>query len=572
MTQSKISVLLIEDDLLDAKMVRRLLRGQDVAYQVTTAETFAAARSLMEANEFDVLLVDLGLPDAEPYEPVIHARSLGKTFAILVLSGHPDQCWYVDAIKSGADDYICKDDLSGMLLQCRIEQARQRVEQQMRIRVLLETVESQNSDLGRIAEDLQLKNQRLEQLCDSANQFVNHVSHEFRTPLCVIKQYASLLADGGFGDMSTEQAKTLHLIEDRVDGLNNLVDDMLDISRHDAGLLSAKRESCQPTDFIERELHGLQQRASVRNVTIAYQADDQLPAIFCDQEKAGRVLTNLVSNAIKYSPPESQVKIRVAMAETRQEVAIEVQDQGPGISVNEMKNIFTRFQVASSARVISEKGFGLGLCIAREMAELNLGNLTVRSVKGEGSTFMFTLPIDDPFVIVNRYLDFVEQTHRDHPFSLTRINVLIDEEASPEQTSAIHSVLDFVLRCHDLLLSTSSHQWQATVMADRTGAQRFIERVREELAEAKRNGPSIELPEVRFSMGETTSWNTRETSESERYWEQIVDNKQDGQDEEFMQNVRIDRGAQSKIPRSQRAPCDGKPMQDTQAWEVADGV
>lgn len=505
MNQPTLSILLIEDDEVDRLHVGRLLQRGEGSYQLTTANCFADAQVLLDTHAFDVLLIDLGLPDAEPFEPVRYARQLSCRAAIVVLSGNPDQYFYVNAVKAGADDYICKSDLNPMLLYCRIEQARQRVEQKLKIQSLLDIVEQQNVDLAKNTIDLERKNQRLQQLCESSEVFVNHVSHEFRTPLCVIKQYANLMAEGGFGPMLADQIRTLEVIEDRVDGLSNLVDDMLDISRHDAGLLSARRTSCQVYEFIDSELDGLKQRASVRDIVIDFHQDTELPDVFCDKEKSGRILTNLVTNAIKFSPAGSTIEIRARLVGGGKDVAVDVKDHGPGISKDAIERLFSRFQQTASSRLSNDKGFGLGLSIAQELAELNLGKLSIQNNESAGSVFTFTMPIDDPLAVFERHLDFVKRNHADNPTKLCRIDVKVPESSTLDQISEVHAILDFVLRCHDLLLQTSRNIWQVTLVSDYEGADKFIQRVRSELAEASRNCPASQIPEVQFCVDEVST-------------------------------------------------------------------
>jgi signal transduction histidine kinase len=505
MNQPTLSVLLVEDEEVDAINVRRLLQSSKAAYQLTIVDCFADAKALWSKQDFNVMLVDLGLPDAEPFEPVRYVRERSAQVAIVVLSGNSDQGCYVDAVKSGADDYICKGDLNAKLLCCRIEQARQRVAQKSEIRSLLETVNQQNADLAKNAVDLEQKNKKLQKLCDSSEVFVNHVSHEFRTPLCVIKQYASLMAEGGLGSMSPQQIKTLNVIEDRVDGLSNLVDDMLDISRHEAGLLSARRSSCQISDWIEPELDSLRQRGSIRQIQIECRLDPNLPNVFCDQEKSGRILTNLVTNAIKFSPTGSQIDIHARFVGDGKEIAIDVTDRGPGISDDAVGRLVSRFQQTSTSRLACEKGFGLGLSIANELAELNLGRLSVASTPGEGSVFTFTIPIDDPRVVFDRYLNLVERSQIASPIQLCRIDAKIDGRSNLDQINAVHSILEFVLRCHDLLVKVSRDTWQVTLVSDQAGAEAFLHRVRTELAEASRNCPSSVIPDVQFCVGEVTT-------------------------------------------------------------------
>lgn len=191
MNHLKAKVLLIEDDLVDAEVVERFLTMCDQEYHVTRANCLIDAKALLTSEQFDIVITDIGLPDCERLEPVEFVRSLHRSMAIIVLSGDSNESCYVDAIRSGADEFICKNTLDRTKLQRSLQQSIQRVKEQQTLRTLVAEVERQNKELENKSLELESKNLRLNALCDSSRVFVNHVSHEFRTPLCVIKQYAS---------------------------------------------------------------------------------------------------------------------------------------------------------------------------------------------------------------------------------------------------------------------------------------------------------------------------------------------------------------------------------------------
>src|SRR5690606_16188025 len=148
---------------------------------------------------------------------------------------------------------------------------------------------------------LKRKNRRLKRLYETAHRFVDNVSHEFRTPLTVIKEYVGLVHDGVLGGLSEEQADMLEVVTDRADDLNNMVNDMLDISKLDAGMLGLWRKTCNVSDMIERVRPSLERKSHLKQVAIEFDIPETLPQVFCDDEKIGRVIVNLAINAIKFS-------------------------------------------------------------------------------------------------------------------------------------------------------------------------------------------------------------------------------------------------------------------------------
>lgn len=261
--------------------------------------------------------------------------------------------------------------------------------------------------LARLNALLAHKNARLEEMTDRAHRFVDDVSHEFRTPLTVIKEYASLILDGLGGPVTEEQEDWLRTIDVATVDLNTMVEDFLDSSKLRAGRLRVDRRPVavgEITGNVERMLLG---KAESAGISLQMDLPDDLPVVFADPEKARRVVMNLATNAIKFSPRGSTVRITGRRLED--EIEIAVHDEGPGLDRDDLARLFQRFQQLPNAMSPSVKGFGLGLNIARQLVWLNLGRIDVDSEPGRGSTFRFTIPVNEPTAIVDRFLDVQRQ-------------------------------------------------------------------------------------------------------------------------------------------------------------------
>lgn len=516
MSETQVSILVIEDDSVDAELVERLLIRCNAGYEITRVNCLEDAKVALANDDFEVVIADIGLPDCDRLEPVRYVREVYQSMAIIVLSGDSDERCYVEAIKAGADEFLCKLTLNRVVLQRSLQQSLQRVQEHETLRALISKVERQNSELESKSLELESKNKKLGVLCESSRVFVNHVSHEFRTPLCVIKQYASLISDAIVGPLNDEQIRMLNVIEDRVDGLNNLVDDMLDVSRHEAGLLSAKRNDYRVDEIIANEIDGLKQRASVRDIEIDVEIPSNLPSVFCDSEKTGRTLVNLVTNAIKYSPKGSRVRIAAVLDELSDAVRIEVQDEGAGIPEAKLASLFDHFKQETNSLQSETKGFGLGLGIAKELAELNLGEFSVASILGTGSTFSFTLPLNRTDAIVGKFIDYVRERPNRTSNELTLLKIEIKSEHSKRQMNAISAILSFVMRSNDLLLPSNGSTCLAILNSNEIGTQKFIERLNEELQESCRNCPGFEVPAIEPLVVEQLELNASSSSLVER--------------------------------------------------------
>lgn len=253
--------------------------------------------------------------------------------------------------------------------------------------------------VSEILTDITRRKQVESQLAESL-RVVDDVSHEFRTPLAVIREFASIIADGIAGPTTGPQREYLAIIEGAVSDLNHMVEDLLDSSRLRAGSLRVERRAIAVADMLAAMRHGLATKARLRHLELREEIAPDLPTVFADEGKARRVLANLITNAIKFSPDGSVITITAVPGPEPDEVSISVRDQGPGLSAEEIARLFGRFEQMSAARRSTAKGFGLGLSIARELAWLNLGELSVESRKGEGATFSFTLPVADRAAVV----------------------------------------------------------------------------------------------------------------------------------------------------------------------------
>jgi PAS domain S-box-containing protein len=222
------------------------------------------------------------------------------------------------------------------------------------------------------------------------DEFVSLVSHELRTPLTSIKGYVDLLIDGELGELDEQQCSFLGVVKKNADRLVGLINDLLDISRIESGKIELERERLDARQLVEGVALGMrpQIEGKQQQLTIAMPAD--LPAVLGDPDRVVQILTNLLSNAHKYTPAGGRIEIS-ARAEQSQ-LRIAVRDTGVGLSPEEQAQLFNRFFRARNRQTQEVGGTGLGLAITRSLVEMHGGQIWVVSALGEGSTFSFTLP------------------------------------------------------------------------------------------------------------------------------------------------------------------------------------
>jgi signal transduction histidine kinase len=479
-----VRVLLIEDNCDDALVITHTLSKTNTLFQVCHADCLAQAREQLLNGQFDVILTDLSLPDCDGVESVTAIRQVAPRVPLVVLTGLSSDPVAFEALKLGAQDYLTKKGASSDVMERAIRYAIQR-QRNTEMEAILETLRASERLLGR-------KNKRLARLNRTARRFVDNVSHEFRTPLTVIMEYVSIVRDGLVGELNEEQRRLLDVTVDRTDDLNNMVNDMLDVSRLGAGILGICRSSCRMEEIVDHVRVNLERKAAIKGVTIEIEFAPDLPAVYCDREKIGRVLINLAVNAIKFSGQGSHVRIHVRCDVHTREVVTSIMDAGPGIEPQRLGELFKRFKQLGTESQASTKGFGLGLNIAKELVALNFGQIRVESQVGVGSTFSFTVPIDDPIEVTRRYLSQVK--------GLTELSLLeVEVETSTLVAVAddVDAFLNRLLRGHDIIFRAAERRWVLLLSASESEVESFLERSRKTLQHTNRNRPYEPLPEVK---------------------------------------------------------------------------
>jgi PAS domain S-box-containing protein len=227
-------------------------------------------------------------------------------------------------------------------------------------------------------------------LLDLKNEFVEIVAHDLRTPLTVADGFANLLVDTW--DELTEDARVamVRKIQSSIGRLGNLANDVLEVARIESGTFTF---DIAPFDLEELVRATVDETSSVHTVQpFEVHVEPGLPSAVGDRDRLWRVLTNLISNALKYSPEDAA--ILVSLARTDDYLRVSVADQGPGISSSNKAKLFQKFsRIPSASGVQQPKGTGLGLFISKSFVEGLGGTISVESTPGSGSTFAFTVPI-----------------------------------------------------------------------------------------------------------------------------------------------------------------------------------
>nr|MBI3613478.1 HAMP domain-containing histidine kinase [Nitrospirota bacterium] len=239
--------------------------------------------------------------------------------------------------------------------------------------------------------ELETANQKLRELDHLKSAFVSIVSHELRTPMTSIKGYVENLLDGISGPLNDRQAQSLERVKCNADRLTRMTNELLDLSRIEAGLIDLRLEPIAIPELVADVVDGAQAFAQPKSITLRQRYDEALPPVTADRDKLHQVLTNLIHNAIKFTPRHGLILVEAATV--GEQVQICVSDSGCGIPEQELILVFEKFYRGPSAP-IETRGAGLGLSITKSLVELHGGRIWVTSSQGQGSRFCFTLPIE----------------------------------------------------------------------------------------------------------------------------------------------------------------------------------
>jgi two-component system, NtrC family, sensor kinase len=242
----------------------------------------------------------------------------------------------------------------------------------------------------RLFDEIQDKSRQLEEASQHKSQFLANMSHELRTPLNAILGYTELMADGAYGEPSEKMLGILQRLEANGKHLLGLINDVLDLSKIEAGQLVLELSDYCIQDIAQTVRSTLEPLAADKKLGFKVEVAPQLPPGHGDGRRLTQVLINLVGNAIKFTDTG---EIAIKAEATNGAFYVSVQDTGPGISAADQARLFQEFQQADNAITRKKGGTGLGLAISKRIIEMHGGRIWVESQPGQGSTFAFTLPV-----------------------------------------------------------------------------------------------------------------------------------------------------------------------------------
>ncbi|WP_202807370.1 hybrid sensor histidine kinase/response regulator [Synechocystis sp. PCC 7509] len=380
-----IKVLLIEDNKAEARLLHEFLQAsQSKQFSLVHVTRLKEALTQLEESCFDIILLDLTLPDSQGLDSLTPLKDLAPSLPIVVLTNTNDEELAIEAVRQGAQDYLVKRQVNNTEVLVRslvyaIE--RKQVAEQLR---------SANQTLqGKVIEETaQLV--KAKEVNQQTSAFVSMFSHDFRNPLTAILLSTGLLQDHEHELSQETKSNQYQLIRAAIFNMDRLLEEVLLIGKADVGKLECNLESLNLESLCRRIVAETQPFLSPSHQLI-FTSTGELTVGLWDQSLLQHILTNLLSNALKYSPSGGTVHFDLTFqAKT---VTFQIKDSGIGIPKSDFLKLFQPFHRAENTDKIP--GTGLGLAIVKKCVEVYGGQISVQSEIGIGSVFTAILPLQN---------------------------------------------------------------------------------------------------------------------------------------------------------------------------------
>ncbi|MGD0948879.1 MAG: response regulator [Candidatus Binatia bacterium] len=412
MGDEHIQLLLVEDEPTQALLVREsFAEAASIKVELTHVERLSEALDSVSTGRFDVVLLDLGLPDSEGLDSLLRLHQRAPAVPILALTALDDERLAVKAVQEGAQDYLVKGRVDGDLLvravrhaieRKKVEEEIRRLNEELERRVLERTaqleavnreLQAEIADRKRLEQELRDRAVALAEASRHKDEFLAMLSHELRNPLAPIRNAVHLLQRLAPPDPKLDQVRGM--IERQVTHLARLIDDLLDVTRITRGKILLRRGHFDLVPVVRSAVED--QRSSIEATALSLKISLPEGPVWVngDGTRLAQVVGNLLHNANKFSDAGGEISVTLAYEPGARTAMIAVRDTGIGIEPEMLPHVFDTFSQADRSLARSRGGLGVGLALVKGLVEAHGGSVQVASAgPGQGAEFRIQLPVE----------------------------------------------------------------------------------------------------------------------------------------------------------------------------------
>jgi signal transduction histidine kinase len=397
MDDEHLKILLVEDNPGDVYLIKELLKTSGLRFVIDRSSSLAEAIKMVDRQDFDAVLLDLGLPDSFGLETLRKLQLAKNNAAIVVLTGLDDEEIAIGTVKEGAQDYLIKSNLTSDNIMRAIRYGIERMKLYRELAVAKEELLKLNEDLDQKVKtrtrELEIYAAELKELNATKDKFFGIIAHDLKNPLSSLIGASELLINY-VNQLDKDNILNISmLLHGSAQQGYALLENLLEWSMTQTGKLEFSPRKMILNEIIKDTISIFKTQATNKKVDLQCKINGILEAEI-DKNLIGSVLRNLLSNAIKFTPKNGKVFIHAHRVQ--EHIEISVRDTGIGIPEDIGNNIFRIDVKYTREGTEQEKGTGLGLLLCKEFIEKHGGKIWVGSKLGEGSEFKFTIPIKSP--------------------------------------------------------------------------------------------------------------------------------------------------------------------------------
>lgn len=385
---SAIRILAVDDEAHMQELIkwrfRRDIKKKKYEFQFALSGQ-EALEILSQDEKIDIILCDINMPEMNGLVLLEKIKSLPLLLKTIMVTAYENMENIRAAMNGGAFDFVTKPieipDLDATI---------QKAYEELTLLKAGAAAQKQLPLTQKALEETDKKARYLEELDEFKSRFFTNISHEFRTPLTVIRGISQQIAH----DPETWLLKGNLMIQRNTDQLLDLVNQILDLRKLEAGQLSLEYQQLEVVSFIQYLSESFESFAKTKNLKLSFQTEVEALWMDLDLEKILRVMSNLLSNAIKFTPEAGEIAVTLAQTSSMPpQLMIEVRDSGIGIASDRLPHIFDRFYQVDDSATRQHEGTGIGLSLSKELVELMQGRISAQSKLGKGTQISITLPI-----------------------------------------------------------------------------------------------------------------------------------------------------------------------------------